>query len=240
MAPDTPLGTNGAPRAGPVARAPTHVDWRMTIERELKFSLLDPPPAAEELESAFRGSPFALQAAGTRAHHDLYYDDPSGTLAAAGLALRRRRSGTREVATLKTLGTVSGAAHEREEVEWPVESDGAWPEPILARLARHLGDGAPDALRPRLEIDTVRAVFDVRQDGRRLATLCFDDVEARYPGSDRSALFREAEIEADGDTPLGTLEAVAERLERIVALSPSGVTKLQRAEAVLLLGADLD
>jgi inorganic triphosphatase YgiF len=210
----------------------------MPQERELKYSLQDPPPPDDEVVSAFRGSPFALGEAVTRMHHDRYYDDAHGTLGRAGLALRRRRAGAAEVAALKTQGTVSGAAHERDELEGSVV-EGAWPAAILARLAPHLGDAGASLLRVRFEIDTVRTSFEVRSEDRRVATLCFDDVEARYPGSDLSALFREAEIEAGGDTPVETLQAIAQRLERIVTLTPSGVTKLQRAEAVLLLGAGL-
>jgi inorganic triphosphatase YgiF len=210
----------------------------MPQERELKYSLQDSPPPDDEVVSAFRGSPFALGDAVTRTHHDRYYDDALGTLGRAGLALRRRRGDAAEVAALKTQGTVAGAAHERDELEGSVV-DGAWPAAILARLAPHLGNGGPAELRVRFEIDTTRTSFEVRSGDRRVATLCFDDVEARYPGSERSALFREAEIEALGDTPLETLQAIAERLERLVTLTPSGVTKLQRAEAVLLLGAAL-
>jgi triphosphatase len=210
----------------------------MRIERELKFSLLDPPPGALELESAFRGSAFALVPGGTHTHVDRYYDDPRGSLARSNLALRRRRSGTSEVAAVKAQGTVAGAAHEREELEAPVEGD-RWPAIILARVGEQVDVGSGDALRPRFELATERTSYGVRHDGRVVATLAFDEVEARYPGSERSALFREAEIEAADGTPLETLQAVAERLERLVTLTPSGVTKLQRAEAVLLLGAEL-
>lgn len=210
----------------------------MPIERELKFSLLDPPPGALELESAFRGSPFALVPGGTHTHVDRYYDDERGSLARSHLALRRRSSGASEVAALKTRGTVSGAAHEREELEAPVEGD-RWPAGILARVREQVDVADGDALRPRFELATERTSYGVRHEGALVATLAFDEVEARYPDSERSALFREAEIEAADGTSLQTLQAIAERLERLVTLTPSAVTKLQRAEAVLLLGAAL-
>jgi inorganic triphosphatase YgiF len=224
----------------------------MPIERELKFSLLDPPPAAEELAIAFSGSSYALRALGSRTHHDLYYDD-DGALARAGLALRRRSSGAptgaprpggghpggaTETAALKTQGMVADALHEREEIEGPVE-EGRWPSAILGELALRLGAGHAERLRPTIEFTTLRTSYAVHEGGRRVATLAFDEVAARYPSDERSAHFREAELEAEGDVPVATLQRIADRLEGVVALAPSGVTKLQRAEAVLVLAAGL-
>ncbi|MBA2668668.1 MAG: CYTH domain-containing protein [Trueperaceae bacterium] len=210
----------------------------MPIERELKFSLLDPPPAGSELVAAFRGSAFALEERGTHSQIDHYYDDDGGSLRRAGLALRRRQRDGSIVAALKTQGRVEGAVHEREELEAPVV-DGRWPTPIAYALEERLGAGVADTVTPRIELTTVRTEYAALEGGRRVASVVFDDVEARYPGSDRSAHFREAEIEASPGIRLQTLEALADRLERIVTLTPSGATKLQRAELVLLLGEGL-
>jgi inorganic triphosphatase YgiF len=215
----------------------------MPIERELKFSLLDAPPAEAEVTAVFRGSRFTVEPLGCKTHVDRYYDDGERTLARSGVALRRRRTGASEVATLKWIGTVEGAAHEREEVEGVMEE--GWPAAILERLALHLQDAVLD-LRPRLELTIERTSFSVRQGGSLVATLSFDDVSARYPDGERAAMFWEVELEAEtsagaapGDDVVAALHEVAERLDRLMTLTPSSANKLERAEAMLSLGAVL-
>jgi len=212
-------------------------------ERELKFSLLDAPPPDEVLIDAFRGSGFSLQARGLRQQLDAYVDTEGGALRAAGVALRRRQVDGARFATLKTLGSVAGALHERDELELPLAAGAAWPEPLLQRLERLIGSEANalvPALRTELLIRTERSVFVVWQGERRVAELCFDEVAASTPASEREALFREAELEAAQGVSVELLEAIAARLERAVTLTPSGVSKLERAAALLALGAVLD
>ena len=211
----------------------------MDLERELKFSLSDSPPDEEVLIDAFRGSGFALEPRGTWRQRDEYSDTPEGALRAAGVALRRRTVAGTRVGTLKTLGRVSGPYHERDELELPLTPGGAWPEELLAhaeRLARF------DRLRlaPRMTIATERRAYALSRAGARVAELCFDDVSASAPASEREALFREVELEAAPGVALAHLEAIVERLERTVSLTPSSVSKLQRAEALLALGEVLE
>jgi triphosphatase len=208
----------------------------MALERELKFSLLDAPPPAEELRAALLGTPFALEALGTHLQHDRYVDDAGGTLRRAGLALRRRRRGAAEGAALKRLGTVDGALHERDELEATIPPSGAWPSVIVEALAEAVGGDVLAGARTVVELDTERTAYAVTQGGRRVALLVFDDVTARHPGSERSAHFREAELEAIGEVALETLLDLAGRFADVVVLTPSSVTKLQRAEAVLSVG----
>lgn len=205
----------------------------MPAERELKFSLVDPPPPEAELLAAASAGPYAFVPQGTAAHVDLYYDDDAGALAAAGVALRRRATAGGALAALKTLGTVVGALHVRDEVEAPMEGDD-WPVPVARRLAEHV---ALWQLRPRVEVATDRTTYGVVWDGRPVAVLAFDEVRARRPGGEREALFTEAELEARGDVADAVLLGAAEVVERLVRLTPSAVTKLQRAEALLALGA---
>jgi inorganic triphosphatase YgiF len=206
----------------------------MPAERELKFSLVDPAPPEAELLAASAPGPFAFVPQGTAVHVDRYYDDDAGALAAAGIALRRREAeGGARVAALKTLGTVAGALRVREEVEAPMVGDD-WPVPVARRLAEHV---ALWQLRPRVEVATERTTYRVVFEGRPVALLAFDEVRARRPGGDREALFAEAEIEALDDVDEAVLVGAAEVVERLVRLTPSAVTKLQRAEALLVLGA---
>jgi len=208
-------------------------------ERELKFSLLDPPPADDVLVDAFRGSGYALDPRVSERLLDVYVDTVDFALRAAGIALRRRDISGRRVATLKTIGRVRGPYHERAELELPLEPHGAWPAALLTLLAR-LVPVSPTKLMAQLELRTERRTFAVQRDAGMVALLAFDEVAARAPGGEREALFREAELEAMAGTLLSDLEAIAERLERVLPLTPSGVTKLQRAEALLSLGAVLD
>ncbi len=230
------VGAARQPAPGQAARPYTDA---MERERELKFSLLDPPPDDALLVDAFRGSGFALEPRGTRRQRDEYLDTPEGALRAAGVALRRREVDGVRLATLKTLGRVSGPYHERDELELPLPADGGWPATLLARAAQ-FAPFDPAALTPQVLLHTARRVFAVRDQGAPVAELCFDDVSARAPGEAREALFLEAELEAAPGVPQAQLEAIVARLERVVALTPSGVTKLQRAEALLALGALLE
>jgi triphosphatase len=208
-------------------------------ERELKFSLLDPPPDDAMLVDAFRGSGYALEPHGERLQRDAYVDTPDFALRRAGVALRRRETESGRWATLKTLGLIHGAYHERDELELPLAADGAWPPPLLAHLAG-LARVDPVTLAPRMLVETRRRAFELRRGGERVAELCLDEVSARTPGSPRQALFREAELEAAPGASAAQLEAIAERLARALTLTPCGVTKLQRAEALLALGAALE
>lgn len=207
----------------------------MPAERELKFSLVDPPPPEAELLAAATTGPYAFVPQGTAGHVDRYYDDDAGALAATGVALRRREAAGGTLATLKTLGTVAGALHVRDELEVPMVGDD-WPVPVARRLAEHV---ALWQLRPRIEVATERTTYRVVFEGRPVALLAFDDVRARLPGGEREALFAEAELEALGDVAEALLVGAAEVVEQVVRLTPSAVTKLQRAEALLALGAAL-
>jgi hypothetical protein len=64
-------------------------------------------------------------------------------------------------------------------------------------------------------------------------------VRARTPGAERSAHFDEAEVEALGDARAAVLEGAAELVDEVVRLTPSPVTKLQRARRCWTLGAAL-
>ncbi|MBK8016580.1 MAG: CYTH domain-containing protein [Betaproteobacteria bacterium] len=55
----------------------------------------------------------------TRTPHSIYFDTPDASLAAAGMALRIRRSGRRWIQTFKCGGGVDSGLHRREEYEAP-------------------------------------------------------------------------------------------------------------------------
>jgi triphosphatase len=207
------------------------------VERELKFSLVEPPPAPADVVAVGLGGPYAFVDGGVVTHLDRYFDDDAGRLRAAGWALRQRRTPDGRVATLKAGGDVDGGWHRREEIEAPMAGDD-WPVAVARRLAEHV---ALWQLRPRLELEVERRRYRVVFQGRPVATLTFDRVAARLPGAERSAHFDEAEIEALGpgsdDDERAILQGAADLLEEVVRLAPTSVTKLERAAAALALGA---
>ncbi len=212
------------------------------IERELKYSLVDPPPPPAVVVALGRHGPYAFVEAGTTVHRDRYYDGDAGPLQRAGWALRQRRllAGDGDepaavVATLKGAGRVDGAMHEREEVEAPMEGR-AWPPPIARLVAAHV---ALRDLRPRLTLETERAAYRVTLEGRPVALLAFDQVSVRIPGGERSAHFDEVEIEALGGATGPELQGIVDLLDALVRLTPSSASKLERAAALLELGASL-
>ncbi|HKI55535.1 MAG TPA: CYTH domain-containing protein [Trueperaceae bacterium] len=215
----------------------TLLDSGVPQERELKFSVLDPRvPAMDELAAAL--APLQVAAAPEQAILDRYYEDDAGSLHGAGLALRRRRVGERAWATLKGRGVRQGAFHQREELELPLTSAAEaapWPEAVTERLA---GIADPAALTPRVELETARVPFVIRKQGADVAVLSFDAVTARAPGGERSALFDEVEIEALSEaTSQADLEGIGEAVDGLVHLTPNPISKLERAEALLLLAS---
>lgn len=154
----------------------------MATERELKYSTSDDHvPSATELNLALSGSGMSVTPIRVDRHVDTYYDS-SGRLAAAGAALRRRRSPGILRTTYKGPAVVTGALHQREEIEVvrsgasdpaaPGEGDGAaaaaqdWPQEVARALPADvlLGDLAPVAtLRVRR---VVYLVVDERALGR--------------------------------------------------------------------------
>ena len=208
----------------------------MPTERELKFSLLEDIPSFEELTEVFRTSGYTLSAQETLQQHDRYYDDAAGTLKGRGLALRRRSLNGETLATLKRQGEVTGALHERLEIELPM-TGGDWPGQVI-RPVSTLTD--PAKLRIQLELITERLNYSVAKNGTALALLSFDDVSANYPQSEQSVHFTEAEVEALGDTTTEALQDIADLVDRVVRLTPNPVNKVARAEALLSLGASFN
>ena len=202
-------------------------------ERELKFSSqLDRDPNESELAGALEAAGFVLGPA-TRIHNkDRYFDDARLSLSRAGLALRRRMSEGEVVATLKTRGQIVGALHDREEIELPMEGH-AWPKPIRDRVETLTELGM---IKTHTVIETERLRYAVLEGGRPVAILAFDSVTARTPQGERSVGFSEVEIEAHGPTEAGTLERIAQAVDRIVPLTANSSTKLERVRQLLMFG----
>lgn len=227
------------------------------FETEAKYSLAtEEIPEPEEIAAALADVGLEAGPRRTVVHKDRYYDDARLSLARAGYAVRRRMAEGELLATLKTLGSIDGAVHRREEIELPISDTSdpwsPWPEPIAERI-RTATD--PRMLRGIFELVIERTAFDLREDGRAVAIAAFDAVGARKPQGERSAHWNELELETVEDAGAGeregdaapsdertadVLQRAAEALETLVPLVPAGQTKLERARALLLLGAALD
>ncbi len=203
----------------------------MPIERELKFSLIDDIPSADELQAVFKQKGYELISQGTQKHFDIYFDDMKESLRKAGMALRKRRMGGRVLATFKAHAKVSNDLHEREEIEQEMVAN-HWPDEIFQRVQKVTD---PFYVIEKLELSTVRTRYLVKRKNQDLAILSFDAVAANYPGIFDTVSFEEVEIEAVGTTSAKELREIADALDRLIKLTPNSVNKLERAEALLNL-----
>ena len=206
--------------------------WGMAFEREHKFRVTGAFPEVERLRGQYAALGLALEVRGVRGQRDVYYDTPALTLSHAGIALRVRylkdENGEQTFATYKGAGTVDGSLHTREELELPYISP--WPPEILEKLGPL---GVVDKLEPLLELTTRRRRYLLVKEGQPRAELTFDEVTSTR-GEHRVA-FRELELEASADLPVGDLEALARPLEQ-PGLTPHAEDKLTLALTLLEQG----
>ncbi len=210
-------------------------------ETEYKFALLDDTfPTLDTLRVTFVAAELSLGPHGTRKQYDRYFDSRRGKLRRAGYALRERTVDGKKMATLKAAKRVSGARHEYDELELPLE-DGQWPHQIRMQVAEVV---ALTRLEPLLDLRTYRTRFRVGKRGRTVAEIAFDEVRAMRPGRDpsreMSVHFYEVEVEAQPETDADELERVAGLLESTMTLTPSASNKVERAEALLSLAGSLE
>jgi inorganic triphosphatase YgiF len=203
----------------------------MPTELELKFSLIDDVPTAEELQIIFKQAGYELISRGTQKHFDIYFDNAKNSLRKAGIALRKRRASGKVLATLKAKANVSGGLHEREEIEKEMFGS-SWPDEIFERVGAVTD---PFYMTEKLELTNIRTRYLVKRKGQELAILSFDVVTANYPGVFDTTTFEEVEIEAIGNVNEQALRSIADVLDRLIKLTPNSVNKLERAEALLTL-----
>jgi len=176
---------------------------------------------------------YTLAPTGTVKVTDRYFDTFDGRLLAAGYACRLRTQGDVVVATLKSLGGVSGVVHRRDEQE--VQLAGWTPDPLVwpkspARaLALELTSGAQ--LQPLFELTQSRACADVLDSERPVAQLSLDAVRAAV--GKRPALYYELEVELTETGTEADLTALAGELMTTWKLVPEPRSKFERALATL-------
>ena len=198
-------------------------------EIEQKFELADDDelPALDRLDGVAAVGPPVVHEL-----HATYYDTPDGRLAAGGVALRRRHGGDDEGWHLKE----SVGRDERLETHAPLGAPGDGVPEALAALVR--SRTRRRGLAPIATIENHRTVHPLLgADGSRLAEVADDRVIGTDVVHDRTAVWREVEVElGTGDRAL--LAVVARRLIDAGATPSSWSSKLARTLGEPSDGAD--
>jgi CHAD domain-containing protein len=201
------------------------------LEVEAKFSIPDEDTFQRLLETTSLAG-FSLVEPALLDLHDRYLDTPEGTILAGGYACRIRQQDGLTLATLKGLGSASGAIHHRIEHEvelrQPLPPE-RWPASVARDTALRLSDNQPLVL-----------LFEVNQ-ARHCRHLCDGEKVVAELNLDRGRLYQEAkggatflELEAEL-LPGGSekiLEQLTEELQTEWGLLPQSKSKFERGLAL--------
>lgn len=204
---------------------------RATLEREATLLVVSRAPErlARRIASLRRLGAYRLIPRGVTRIADTYFDTTDARLSGSRIALRTRRTGRRLLFTLKAPSRVTRLAHNRSELELPVNVENA--SRVLRRLrrlgvradlpeARQLvllarsGRGVRGRLVPVQVRQTRRLLRDVRRDSGRgeiVAELALDRVIFRM-GKD--VRLDEVEVEAKGRGTTEDVEMITRELMR--------------------------
>jgi triphosphatase len=193
-------------------------------EVELKF---DVEPASVE---ALRATPIlAAVAAHRQASESLYFDTKDGALRKAGVSLRVRRSGGRNVQTAKRKRGSAAGLFVREE--WEAEVPGfdldldAFAPALVRRL---LGKAERDALKPLLRTRFTRTAWQIVHQGSQIEVVLDEGMVS--VGRKRTP-FVELELELKQGKP-AALFALAEEIGRAAPLRLGMRSKNERGYAL--------
>lgn len=198
----------------------------MTAAPRQRFSLDEGRfPSADEVAALCAGAGYRVGRPAPNLRRERYYDGPGGELRRRGLRLRRSSQD----------GTVRAALEREEGVSaLELEADAAgWPQAIARRLAEL---AAPETLRPWLELACHAEVYELARAATALARLSFVRIEAGYPEGAQRVIFGEVELDASGAAE-AERRALRALLLDALPLVPEPPDRLERAEALLLLGA---
>ena len=187
----------------------------MTPSREIELKFLCEP---RDLDKVLAAAPPGEDE--TRELDSVYFDTLAGDLARKGVSLRVRRSGGRQVQTLKR-----GQGLSREEHEAPV--DGAQPDRTRGPLRKLLPKGA-GTLAPVFKVHVVRRQRLLRH-GDATVELALDEGEVR--AGRRRAAVSEVELELKSGEP-AALFALARELALAAPLYLSFESKAARGQAL--------
>ncbi|MBK8018250.1 MAG: CYTH and CHAD domain-containing protein [Betaproteobacteria bacterium] len=199
---------------------------------EIELKLVFDPQAARDiarsplLRESQRSRPV------TRTLHSIYFDTPDASLAAAGMALRIRRSGRRWIQTFKCGGGVDSGLHRREEYEAPAPAGilnlpALADTPVAAMLSKA---DFIDHLQPVFVTRFRRTTRDVEIHPGQMAEFAMDLGEVM--AGERRAPINEVEIELRNGNVRHLVE-FARRLALEVDLRLENVSKAQRGYQLL-------
>lgn len=197
------------------------------MEVEAKFSIPD-EQTYQRLLGATSLAGYSLEEPNLLRLHDRYVDTTEGAILAAGYACRIRQQNDLTFATLKGLGTASGAIHRREEFEvalprpLPPEQ---WPASAARDLALRLSRREP--LITILEADQTRYRRHLCDGDRVVAELNLDRLRLQQ-GRASSPVQLELEVELLHDTGDEALEELSRELQFGWALVPQSQSKFER------------
>ncbi|MBW2733928.1 MAG: CHAD domain-containing protein [Deltaproteobacteria bacterium] len=162
---------------------------------------------------------------------DVYLDTRSRSLQRAGLSARVRRKGQKRKIEIKPVPLITAVVMERAEIEAELPRGKA----AGVTLRQVVEECLPIKLRgvpiERVMLKTRRRRYDVRTEGLH-AELCVDEVSVMRPGSRRSFLFEEVELELrEGER--GDFDRIAASIAELPPLMPSGKSKYVRALELL-------
>lgn len=206
------------------------------IESELKL-LLD-EEGMQALASHPRLADLRVGPARTEKLLSVYHDTDDDRLAAAGIALRRRRVGRRWVQTIKRkVGTGGGGGfHANREDERPAPGgrlvlDGDDPDGALAAVSDAVGG---EQLAPVFETRVQRTTHRLRIEGLGEVELALDDGE--IVAGDATEAIREAEFELKSGS-VNVIFAIARQLLDRTPFRPGTTNKAARGYRLLRRGA---
>ena len=205
----------------------------MAEEVELKLT------ASAEVLPAVRAHPAVAAVARGRMKTtrmvSTYYDTPDRALAAAGVALRLRRAGSRWLQTVKGDGDAVAGLHRRAEFEWPLAAPRLDPEKLARTPWHKLFARNRGAYRRIFATEVRRSEQPLAfADGTR-ATLCVDVGEIR--AGRRRAPISEIEVELDAGDPSRLFE-LASALALDLPLRVSHASKAERGFALATIAGD--
>lgn len=195
------------------------------IETEAKFSVPD-SITFDALRRLTRVGPFELQPLGVKHVTDHYLDTADRRFLAANYACRLRKSGDKQIATLKSLTPASDAVHRRQEIEAEVPSaqPESWPGSQVKTMVQEIS--ARQELVLLFVIKQTRYKFQTLLAGQPVIEFSLDEV---YLTEDGPVDYLELEAELIGGGTEETLAQFVAGLQAELSLPAERRSKFERA-----------
>lgn len=194
-------------------------------DREIELKLAPAPEDMARIAQSPALTEGRLGAPTAKALHSTYFDTPDFVLAARGIALRVRRTGSGFVQTVKTSGSGSGGLMDRDEWEAPVTSETPDADHMRRTGLPLLADDVVTALLVPVFTTEVERTL-IRLGGEDWEIEAALDTGAVTAGDEREALC-EVELELKRGRP-AHLFALAARVQEAAPARPLNLSKSER------------